>query len=58
MTLCAVVTAGVDDAHLNKIAHKADAILMRMGLDPMRIVMGFPARVPPRIAGPGNIYET
>ena len=37
MTLRAIVTAGVDDAHLDKIAHKADAILMRMGLDPMRM---------------------
>ena len=34
MSLRAIVTAGVDDAHLEKIAHKADAILMRMGLDP------------------------
>ena len=40
MTLCAVVTAGVDDAHLDKIAHKADAILMRMGLDPKRMSNG------------------
>jgi ATP-binding cassette subfamily F protein uup len=40
MTLRAIVTAGVDDAHLDKIAHKADAILMRMGLDPMRMSDG------------------
>ena len=40
MTLRAVVTAGVDDAHLDKIAHKADAILMRMGLDPKRMSNG------------------
>ena len=37
MTLRAVVTAGVDEAQLDKIAHKADAILMRMGLNPMRM---------------------
>ena len=40
MTLRAVVTAGVDNAHLDKIAHKADAVLMRMGLDPMRMSDG------------------
>ena len=40
MSLRAIVTAGVDDAHLDKIAHKADAILMRMGLDPQRISDG------------------
>ena len=40
MTLRAIVTAGVDDAHLDNIAHKADAILMRMGLDPMRMSDG------------------
>ena len=40
MTLRAIVTAGVDDAHLEKIAHKADAILMQIGLDPQRISDG------------------
>jgi len=40
MTLRAIVTAGVDDAYLDKIPHKADAILMRMGLDPMRMSNG------------------
>jgi ATP-binding cassette subfamily F protein uup len=40
MSLRAIVTAGVDDAHLDKIAHKADAILMRMGLDPQRMSDG------------------
>ena len=40
MTLRAVVTAGVDNAHLDKIAHRADAVLMRMGLDPMRMSDG------------------
>ena len=37
MSLRALVTAGMDDA---KIGHKADAMLMRMGLDPMRVSDG------------------
>ena len=37
MSLRALVTAGMDDA---KIGHKADAMLMRMGLDPLRMSDG------------------
>ena len=37
MSLRALVTAGMEDA---KIGHKADAMLMRMGLDPMRMSDG------------------
>jgi len=40
MVLRAVVTAGTDSAQFDKIAHKADAILMRMGLDPNRMSDG------------------
>jgi len=40
MSLQSIVTAGVDNAHLDKITHTADAILMRMGLDPQRISDG------------------
>ena len=37
MSLRALVTAGMEDA---KIGHKADAMLMRMGLDPLRMSDG------------------
>jgi ATP-binding cassette subfamily F protein uup len=56
MTLRAVVTAGVDDAHLDKIAHKADAILMRMGLDPMRISDGLSGGESRRVSLARAIY--
>ena len=56
MTLRAVVTTGVDDAHLNKIAHKADAILMRMGLDPMRISNGLSGGESRRVSLARAIY--
>ena len=36
-TLRSLVTAGVDD---NSIGHRADAMLMQMGLDPMRVSDG------------------
>ena len=56
MTLRAVVTAGVDDAHLDKITHKADAILMRMGLDPMRISDGLSGGESRRVSLARAIY--
>ena len=56
MTLRAVVTNGVDDAHLNKIAHKADAILMRLGLDPMRISNGLSGGESRRVSLARAIY--
>src|SRR5210317_1144977 len=40
MSLRAIVTAGVDDAHLDKIAHKADSILMRNGPGSQRMSDG------------------
>ena len=58
MTLRAVVTADVDDAHLDKIAHKADAILMRMGLDPMRMSTGLSGGGPAAYRLPSNICAT
>jgi ATP-binding cassette subfamily F protein uup len=56
MTLRAVVTAGVDDAFLDKIAHKADAILMRMGLDPMRMSDGLSGGESRRVSLARTIY--
>jgi hypothetical protein len=41
MSLRALVTAGMEDA---KIGHKADAMLMRMGLDPLRMSDGLSGR--------------
>ena len=58
MTLRTVLTDSGNDAHHDNIAHKADAILMRMGLDPMRLSDGLSGGVPPRIAGKGNLYAT
>ncbi len=40
MTLRAIVTEGAENNHFNKIAHKADEVLMRMGLDPHRMSDG------------------
>ena len=40
ITLQVVVTADADNVQRNKIAHEADAILMRMGLDPTRMSDG------------------
>jgi ATP-binding cassette subfamily F protein uup len=56
MTLRAVVTAGVDDAFLDKIAHKADAILMRMELDPMRMSDGLSGGESRRVSLARTIY--
>ena len=56
MTLRAVVTAGVDNAHLDKIAHKADAVLMRMGLDPMRMSDGLSGGESRRVSLARAIY--
>ena len=56
MTLRAIVTAGVDDAHLDKITHKADATLMRMGLDPMRISDGLSGGESRRVSLARAIY--
>ena len=59
MTLRAVVTAGVDNAHLDKIAHQADAILMRMGLDPMRMSDGLSGGESRRVSlAQRNLYAT
>ena len=58
MTLRAIVTADVDDAHLDKIAYKADAILMHMGLDPMRMSDGFPAASPAAYRWPARSIPT
>ena len=57
MTLRAVVTAGVDDAHLDKIAHKADAILIRMGLDPMQMSDGLSGGESRRVSLARTVYR-
>ena len=56
MTLRAVVTDGVEDAHLDKVAHKADAILMRMELNPMQMSDGLSGGESRRVSLARAIY--
>ena len=53
MTLRSLVTAGGDDS---KIGHKADAILMQMGLDPMRVSDGLSGGEARRVSLAQAIY--
>ena len=52
-TLRSLVTAGVDDT---SIGHKADAMLMQMGLDPMRVSDGLSGGEARRVSLARTLY--
>ena len=56
MTLRTVLTDSGNDAHHDNIAHKADAILMRMGLEPMRLSDGLSGGESRRVSLARAIY--